>query len=107
VDRAVTVPTGDIEFAVAEGKVAYATRQADMYRELAERAETTRTEVKLQRGKKRTVYERSWDPVMPVDGGEEEGGDAELDEDDEGKDDERGDIESDEELLMGGEVDDD
>ncbi|KAJ7848834.1 hypothetical protein B0H14DRAFT_2356572 [Mycena olivaceomarginata] len=107
VDRAVTVPTGDIEFAVAEGKVAYATRQADMYRELAERAETTRTEVKLQRGKKRTVYERSWDPVMPVDGGEEEGGDAELDEDDEGEDDERGDIESDEELLMGGEVDDD
>jgi hypothetical protein len=40
-----------------------------MYRELAERAETTRMEVKLQRGKKRTVYERSWDPVMPVDGG--------------------------------------
>jgi hypothetical protein len=53
-------------------------------------------------GKKRTVYAPSWDPIMPVDEGEEEG---EPESDDE--DNERGDIESDEELLMGGEVDED
>jgi hypothetical protein len=45
VDRAIAVPTGSIEFAAAEGMVAYATKQGDMYRELAERAEITRTEV--------------------------------------------------------------
>jgi hypothetical protein len=104
VDRAIAVPTGSIEFAAAEGMVAYATKQGDMYRELAERAEITRTEVSLRRGMKRTVYQRSWDPVMPIDGG----GDAESDDDNaDEEDDEWGDIESDEELLMGGEVDDD
>ncbi|KAJ7858805.1 hypothetical protein B0H14DRAFT_2577530 [Mycena olivaceomarginata] len=94
-----------IEFMAAEGMVVYAMRQANMYQELAE---ITRTEVKLQRGMKCMVYGQSWDPVMPIDGGEEEGGDAELGEDNaDEEDDEWGDIESDEELLMGGEVDDD
>jgi hypothetical protein len=41
------------------------------------------------------------DPLLPVDGND----DVEGDEEDE--DDERGDIDSDEELLMGGEVDGD
>jgi hypothetical protein len=102
VARASAVPVGSIPYVEAEGMVAYATRQVQLYRELARRAERTRTEPKLQRGKKRTVYELSWDPIMAVDEGEEE---AEPGSDDE--DDERGDIESDEELLMGGEVDED
>jgi hypothetical protein len=105
VDRAVGVPIDKIPFPVAEGMVAYATKQADMYRELARMAEITRTEVKLQRGKKRRVFERSWDPVMPLESEAAPAGE-EDEEDDNEEDDERGDVESDEELLMGGEVDD-
>ncbi|KAJ7800235.1 hypothetical protein B0H14DRAFT_2387450 [Mycena olivaceomarginata] len=108
VKRAVEVPTGTIDVADAEGMVAYATKQAQLYRDLAERAEITRTEVKLTRGKKRTVWQPLWDPVVPMAGREAHDaaeGDAESSDDEE--DDERGDIESDEELLMGGEVDDD
>jgi hypothetical protein len=86
--------------------VAYATKQADMYQEMAEWAEITRTEVKLRKGKKRVVFEPTWDPVMAVDEGE---GGEEGDRADEGEDEEDkcGDIDSDEELLMGGEVDED
>jgi hypothetical protein len=100
-----------LESAVAEGSIAYATKQAQLYRDLTERAETTRTEVKLSRGKKRRVWQASWDPIISRDaesgavgGDDEEGAVGDEDED---EDDERGDIESDEELLMGGEVDDD
>jgi hypothetical protein len=101
VQRAMAVPVGSIPFEEAEGKVTYAARQADMYRDLAQRAEVTRTEERLQRGKKRTIFKRTMDPLLPVDGND----DVEGDEEDE--DDERGDIDSDEELLMGGEVDSD
>ncbi|KAJ7830049.1 hypothetical protein B0H14DRAFT_2366095 [Mycena olivaceomarginata] len=104
VNRAVAVPVQGIPFPEAEGKVAYAAKQSAMYRELAERAEITRTEVKLQRGKKRTVFERTWDPIVPLD---EEEAAMEGDEDEDDEDDERGDVDSDEELLMGGEVDED
>jgi hypothetical protein len=107
IDRTVAVPVSSVEFAVAEGMVAYATRQADMYRALAERAEITRTELKLRKGKKRKVFQPSWDPILPL----EEEAAVHLEEgnedDDEEEDDERGDVESDEELLMGGEVDED
>jgi hypothetical protein len=86
--------------------VAYAAKQAQLYRDLAARAEVMRTEVKLARGKKRQVWAPSWDPVVSM----EDNVGAEADdvgdrEDDGEEDDERGDIESDEELLMGGEVD--
>ncbi|KAK7050119.1 CxC2 domain-containing protein [Favolaschia claudopus] len=107
--RAVAVPTSEIPAAEAEGMIAYATKQAQLYRALAERAETTRTEVKLARGKKRATWQASWDPVITMDDvgeedGEEEAGSAGSEDE---EDAERGDIESDEELLMGGEVDDD
>jgi hypothetical protein len=94
-------------FEVAEGMVAYATKQADMYREMAERAEITRTEVKLRKGEKRRVFERAWDPVVGADGDEGGEGADGADDGEDNEDDERGDIDSDEELLMGGEVDDD
>ncbi|KAJ7856129.1 hypothetical protein B0H14DRAFT_3644088 [Mycena olivaceomarginata] len=92
-DRAVAVPVTKIPEAVAEGMLAYAMKPAQLYRDLAAQAETARTEAKLARGKKRAVWQ-------PSEGGEDGVGS----EDDE--DDERGDIDSDEELLMGGEVDD-
>ncbi|KAJ7642666.1 hypothetical protein DFH06DRAFT_1137218 [Mycena polygramma] len=110
VKRAQAVPTGSIPFAEAQGKVAYAVKQAQLYRDLAARAEVTRTEEKLRKGKKHTVWVPSWDPVIPMEGanGLDANDDGEGDEeDDEEDDDERGDIESDEELLMGGEVDED
>ncbi|KAJ7788725.1 hypothetical protein B0H14DRAFT_2627987 [Mycena olivaceomarginata] len=104
--RAVAVPTGSIPEAVAEGKVAYAAKQAQLYRDLAARAEVTRTEVKLARGKKRQVWVPSWDPVVSMEDNVGAEADDVGDREDNGEeDDERGDIESDEELLMGGEVD--
>ncbi|KAJ7797034.1 hypothetical protein B0H14DRAFT_3093238 [Mycena olivaceomarginata] len=108
VDRAVAVPVTQIPAAEAEGMIAYAMKQAQMYRDLAERAEVTRTEVQLAKGKKRAVWQPSWDPVIGIDGhsGAAEGDDDNNEADEDGDDDERGDIESDEELLMGGEVDD-
>ncbi|KAJ6514876.1 hypothetical protein C8R47DRAFT_961701 [Mycena vitilis] len=107
-ERAVAVPTGAIPFEEAEGKVAYAYKQAELYRGLALRAEVTRTEVKLQRGKKRRVAEPIWDPVVPSDQGiAVDNGEDVDDEDEDEDDDERGDIDSDEELLMGGEVEED
>ncbi|KAF7342850.1 CxC2 domain-containing protein [Mycena sanguinolenta] len=103
IERAVAVPVGSIPFAEAEGMVAYATKQSQMYRDLAVRAEVMRTEPKLARGKKRQVWGSTWDPIVPMDNGDEN--DAENSDSDE-EDDERGDIDSDEELLLGGEVDD-
>jgi hypothetical protein len=109
--RAIAVPVSMLESAVMEGLIAYATKQAQLYCDLTERAETTRTEVKLSRGKKQRVWQASWDPIISRDaengavgGDDEEGAVGDKDKD---KDDEHGDIESDEELLMGREVDDD
>ncbi|KAF7351520.1 CxC2 domain-containing protein [Mycena sanguinolenta] len=85
IDRAVAVPTGSIPFPEAEGMVAYATKQAQMY----------------SRGKKRRVWGPTWDPVIPEGANEDENAGSNTDE----EDDERGDIDSDEELLLGGEVD--
>ncbi|KAJ7446031.1 hypothetical protein B0H11DRAFT_1930373 [Mycena galericulata] len=106
VRRAIAVPTGKIPAAEAEGMLAYASKQAQLYRDLAEAAERTRTEPHLKRGAKRRVFRPAPDPIMP----EEEAGvrDSEDEIEDDGEDDdERGDVESDEELLMGGEVDED
>ncbi|KAJ7936119.1 hypothetical protein B0H13DRAFT_2226828 [Mycena leptocephala] len=107
--RAAAVPLESITVMEAEGMVAYALKQADMYRDLAARAEITRTEPLLQRGKKRRLYRTAPDPIIgeeeepvPIFGGDDDDDDG-LDYEDE--DDERGDVDSDEELLMGGEVD--
>ncbi|KAF8209815.1 hypothetical protein K438DRAFT_1960048 [Mycena galopus ATCC 62051] len=111
VDRTVAVPKSKLTVEVAAGLIAYATKQAQLVRGLAERAEITRTEAKLAKGKKRAVWEPTWDPVISM-GDESEGangGDNDEDENEDGEDDEddeRGDIDSDEELLMGREVDD-
>ncbi|KAF7345205.1 CxC2 domain-containing protein [Mycena sanguinolenta] len=93
VERAVAVPVG--------GDL--------LYRDLAARAELTRTEAKLTRGKKRCVWAPSWDPVIGAERTEgTESDEEDRDSEEEGeKDDERGDIDSEEELLMGGEVDED
>ncbi|KAJ7608099.1 hypothetical protein DFH06DRAFT_1149139 [Mycena polygramma] len=62
--------------------------------------------VKLQKGRKRRVVQPVWDPIIPV----EERAAAESDNDNDNNDeddDERGDIDSNKELLMGGEVEED
>ncbi|KAJ7444081.1 hypothetical protein B0H11DRAFT_1747673 [Mycena galericulata] len=102
--RAVAVPTGQIPAAEAEGMVAYASKQAQLYRDLAAAAERTRTEPHLKRGEKRRVVRPAPDPIMPEEEGEIRDSEDEIEDDGE-DDDERGDVESDEELLMGGEVD--
>ncbi|KAJ7116750.1 hypothetical protein C8R46DRAFT_1051327 [Mycena filopes] len=104
-NRAIAVPVGQIPAAEAEGMLAYAMKQVHLYRNLAARAEVTRTEEKLRSGQKRRVYQPSWDPIIGTEDAGGEGEDAQDEEDEE--DDERGDIESDEDLLMGGEVDED
>ncbi|KAJ7071748.1 hypothetical protein B0H15DRAFT_793361 [Mycena belliarum] len=121
-DRAVAVPVGEISDELAEGMIAYASKHAQMYRRLAARAETTRTELKLRKGERRVQRvaedelmtgvegpEDWWAADNGVDGNianvaeeEEDGNIAEEDDDDE-----RGDIDSEEELLLGGEVDED
>lgn len=102
IQRAVAVPTGQIPAAEAEGLVAYASKQAQLYRDLAVAAETVRTEEKLRKGR---VFRPAPDPVMPLEEEEIQGSDDEDHNEDD--DDEPGEVDSDEELLMGGEVDDD
>jgi hypothetical protein len=113
-DRVYAVNLDTLPFEVAEGMIAYAAKRADLYRRMAERAEFTRTEPKLARGKSRNVAAPSWDPLLGMEGagndagaglGGSDGDDDDDQEDDEQEDDERGDVEEDEELLMGGEVD--
>jgi hypothetical protein len=52
--RAVQVPIGVIPHAEALGAIAFAKRQADMFRDMRQCSETTWTEGKLPCGKKRT-----------------------------------------------------
>ncbi|KAJ7485477.1 hypothetical protein FB451DRAFT_1392216 [Mycena latifolia] len=109
-NRAVAVPVATMDEDEAEGLIAYAAKQAQLYRDLAARAEITRTEVHPGRGKKWRVYQPELDPIMglPDDQEENRSGDGGDDDDDEGEDDdEQGEFESDEELVMGGEVDED
>ncbi|KAF7367658.1 CxC2 domain-containing protein [Mycena sanguinolenta] len=73
VQRAVSVPVGSIPLAEAEGKIAYAAKQAQLYHDLAARAEITRTEPKQARGKKRRVWAPSWDPIIGADGNDDAG----------------------------------
>ncbi|KAJ6499732.1 hypothetical protein C8R47DRAFT_1175589 [Mycena vitilis] len=100
-DRAAVVPIGILSRANAEGAVAYATRHADMYRDLKERAEKTWTEPPLPRGKKYRAEDAERAALELLHN------DAEWDEDDDDDDVLRGDIESDEEYILGGEGYDD
>ncbi|KAJ7617937.1 hypothetical protein FB45DRAFT_872384 [Roridomyces roridus] len=102
--RGATVPVGVIDGEIAEGKLAYAMKQAHMYRELQARAEAVRTAAPLRRGQKRhrpeaLLYGFSVAAEEPEEEGE---GHVSAGEDE----DARGGIDSEEELLMGGEVDD-
>ncbi|KAJ7068434.1 hypothetical protein C8F01DRAFT_1246940 [Mycena amicta] len=102
--RAASVPLGSIPTQEAEGMIAYALKQASMYRSLGERVEITRSEEKLGRGYRRRRYypaERGFATELGA-AATEEGADGS---DSEGED-ERGDLDSEEELLVGGELDD-
>ncbi|KAJ7605332.1 hypothetical protein FB45DRAFT_1042460 [Roridomyces roridus] len=103
--RGKAVPVGVIDGEIAEGKLAYAVKQAQLYRELRVRAEAVRADAPLRRGQAR---KRSAALPLPygfsATGEEEEEEGGGLLSDGEGSDG-RGDV-SEEELLMGGEVDD-
>lgn len=108
--RAKAVQVGVIQPEYAQGLVAYALKQAAVFRDLAARARTTAMEARLPRGKKRP-RRPAFDPLaaMPEDEPADEDPDEDPDDDsDEEEDeaDERGDVGSDEEVIMGGEVDD-
>ncbi|KAF7288259.1 Glycosyltransferase family 2 protein [Mycena chlorophos] len=55
--RAVAIPIGTLPVEDAEGLVAYALKRAAVYKNLAARAESTRTKPKLRRGQKRPRYQ--------------------------------------------------
>ncbi|KAJ7808144.1 hypothetical protein B0H14DRAFT_3482660 [Mycena olivaceomarginata] len=106
-----------LDGAYAQGMIAYALKQEALFSDIAARARTTETAPRVARGKKRPRV----GIVDPLAEATRRGGgwDVDLDESD-GDDDERllaaaeegdgseeaGEVESDEELIMGGEVDD-
>ncbi|KAJ7018161.1 hypothetical protein C8F04DRAFT_1214712 [Mycena alexandri] len=100
------IRVGEVDELFAEGAIAYAIKQARMFRQMAEDAQRIFTEEKLANGKKRTARR----PAM-VDGAdsssseeEDEGGeDGEEGWDGRGDAEERGDVHSDEEFFLGGE----
>ncbi|KAJ7066666.1 hypothetical protein C8F01DRAFT_1208764 [Mycena amicta] len=103
--RAAKVPLGSITTQEAEGMMAYALKQASMYASLRERVEITRSEEKLARGyRRRRYYPAELGFASELGAGATE--EAAVDSDSE-DDDERGDLDSEEELLVGGELDDD
>ncbi|KAF7321643.1 CxC2 domain-containing protein [Mycena kentingensis (nom. inval.)] len=75
IERARMVPVGEIDTAEAEGMLAYATKQADIFRTLALRTEVTRTEPKLKRGCRRSAPITLITTVLD---GEEGEGDGEI-----------------------------
>ncbi|KAJ7025958.1 hypothetical protein C8F04DRAFT_1190993 [Mycena alexandri] len=108
--RAAAVPKEGLDAAEAEGAIAYALRQAEMYRDLKARGEKVWTAPKLARGKKgaRHVPRAVRAMLLEVNGDQTVEGDegdarehveeAEVDVVD------RGDVEEDEEFIMGGEA---
>jgi hypothetical protein len=98
-DRTKAMPFGSITAELAVGLVAYAEKQARMFRELAARARRIEQAPKLGRGKSRRREVKEYDPLVAQD-------EEDLDGEEDG-DGERGEVDSDKELLMGGEVDDD
>ncbi|KAJ7429706.1 hypothetical protein B0H11DRAFT_2166764 [Mycena galericulata] len=107
--RARAVPIGVIPWEEAVGAVAFARKQAAMFRDLKRRGEETWTAPPLARGKKKvraaSAPESSvYQPELEEDEEERERKEREDEEEDELV---RGDVSDDEELLMGGEADDD
>ncbi|KAF7365532.1 CxC2 domain-containing protein [Mycena venus] len=113
--RAVPVVAAGLDLAYAQGMRAYAVKQENLFWDLARRAREVETEPKLGKGK-RWLRARAVDPLAEAtryEGGEEEE-DGEEDDDgnvpgaeEDGEAEQLGKgLESDEELLMGGEVDD-
>jgi hypothetical protein len=114
-ERAKAVPVGSSELqdAYAQGMIAYALKQEALFRDIAARARQTETATKVARGK-RGPREAVIDPLAPL--SQKVGTDAAREEDNDDDDDgqvareeaygERGVIESDEEVVMGGEMDD-
>ncbi|KAJ7020579.1 hypothetical protein C8F04DRAFT_1274884 [Mycena alexandri] len=118
--RICAIRVGEVEEGYAQGAVAYALKQAEMYRNIGARAVVTMTEVRRGRGKRRVAA-----PVVAEEGGpeqEEEGGEGgdvggSADEGDaesaDGGDDESDEEDvlfgghSDEEFFLGGEDEDD
>ncbi|KAF7295136.1 CxC2 domain-containing protein [Mycena indigotica] len=112
-ERAQKVPVGALPTADAEGMIAYAAKHTVMYRSLALRAETTRTEAKLKKGARRArvpdALHNAWMGIAAEAGDTRVAETMEVDIDgaierDE-EDAEHGNI-SDEELLLTGEIDD-
>ncbi|KAK7064875.1 CxC2 domain-containing protein [Favolaschia claudopus] len=104
--RAKDIPVGEVEAAFGEGAIAYALKQAAMYRTLAQRATVTMTEVHQGRGRKRTKQPAVVDVsggIRGESGGEDGGSDGEGGGSD---DDGVGNVPSDEEYFMGGGEDD-
>ncbi|KAJ7713790.1 hypothetical protein B0H16DRAFT_1478367 [Mycena metata] len=109
------VKVGEIDESVAQGLIAYAAKQAKIFRNIAARAEATKTVAVIAKGKRRP-REPIVDPLaattLGMPGGDrDEEDEEENDEDENGgldgdEQEERGGVESDEELVMGGEVDD-
>ncbi|KAJ7732736.1 hypothetical protein DFH07DRAFT_968305 [Mycena maculata] len=102
--RARAVPVGVWKAAEAEGGIAYALKQAAMFRDIGTRAEITRTELRVGRGKRRiqVVEDDLMDGEQRNVADEEEEGWAEEQEQLE----ELGGDVSDEEFLLGGGEDD-
>ncbi|KAJ7864998.1 hypothetical protein B0H14DRAFT_3443208 [Mycena olivaceomarginata] len=113
--KAVSAATGPQEEVYAQGKVAYGLKQEALFLGLAARARETEMAPKLGRGKRGPrdlivdpLAQATWTNYGKGDGEDDGDDDAVLmaaaDEAD--ADNERGELESDEEVIMGGEVDD-
>jgi hypothetical protein len=107
------VPVGQIDVKEAQGMVAYTSKQAALFRDLAARARKSETAAPVAKGKKR-VRAAIVDPLamggrtaLPWQEEDVDESEDEVFQDDDGDGEERGMVESDEELVMGGEVDDD
>ncbi|KAJ7021123.1 hypothetical protein C8F04DRAFT_1274114 [Mycena alexandri] len=101
------IKVGEVEAGFAQGAIAYALRQAPMYRDIAARAVITATEVRHGRGKKRTravvVEDAAGEEEADGGGGSDGGGE---DNDDEEEDVGHG-FYSDDEYVLAGEDEDD
>ncbi|KAJ7936005.1 hypothetical protein B0H13DRAFT_2304071 [Mycena leptocephala] len=101
-DRVRAIPLGVVVPDLAEGAIAYAMKQAAMYRDIAARAEVSMSEVRRGRGKRRQWVVEEDELMLAAEGGDEGGEDdgMGLDDDEEELNDLRGGV-SDEELMFG------
>ncbi|KAJ7865989.1 hypothetical protein B0H13DRAFT_1636845, partial [Mycena leptocephala] len=108
--RAQAVPIGVIPLEEAEGAIAFARKQAAMFRDLGRRGELRWKEEKLTRGKKRPAQGVPLGLSTMLDreeAGEEEERERQRAEEEDEEELLRGDAASDEEFIIGGEGDDD